>query len=144
MVKVYKSAVIPAPIGKVWSVIRDFGGIHKLAAAIAERTDIEGGEPADKVGCVRAIHLKDGGVIRERLIALSDHQHVLTYTILESPLGVHDYVATMHALPVTEDSGTFVEWSAEFGCAQGREAELEKTIGEGVFGGGLKQMKALV
>ena len=56
--------------------------------------------PADKVGCVRAIHLKDGGVIRERLIALSDHQHVLTYTILESPLGVHDYVATMHALPV--------------------------------------------
>src|ERR1700758_4569869 len=36
-----------------------------------------------------------GGHFRERLLALSDRDHICTYTILESPLPITDYVATI-------------------------------------------------
>ena len=143
MPKIYKSAVIGAPIAKVWPLLRDFGGIHKIAP-IAKSTEIQGGEPADRIGAVRDIHTHDGGLIRERLVALSDHEHTQTYVILESPLGVTDYEATIHALPVTAGDHTFVEWSASFGCERGREAELVEAIGNGVFAAALEQVKTLI
>ena len=36
-------------------------------------------------------------MIRERLLALSDYDYSCTYEILESPMGVENYVATLEA-----------------------------------------------
>jgi len=64
-----------------------------------------------------------------------------TYSILESPMGVENYVATLRLTPVTDGEKTFLEWSAEFDCAPEREAELINNIGSGVFQGGFDALK---
>ncbi len=79
MVKVYVSSVIDAPIEKVWSRVRDFNALPSWHPAIAD-SKIEGDLHADRIGCVRHFHTKDGGLIRERLLMLSDIQHSCTYT----------------------------------------------------------------
>jgi len=140
MVKVYTSSVIDAPAGELWARIRDFNGLPDWHPGIAE-SRIELGQPADKVGCIRNFTLKDGGRIREQLLALSDYDFSVTYSILESPMGVENYIATLKLTPITDGNRCFAEWTAEFDCAPGREAELARMIGQGVFQGGFDALK---
>jgi hypothetical protein len=141
MVKVYQSSVIEAPAERVWAVVRDFNGLPKWHPAIAE-SRIEQSQPADKVGCIRNFSLKDGGRIREQLLALSDFDYAQTYSILESPMGVENYVATLRLVPITDGNRTFIEWSAEFDCPTERERELAELVGGGVFQGGFEALKS--
>ncbi len=140
MPEVYVSSVIGATAEAVWTRIRDFNGLPNWHPAVAE-SRIEGGAPADQVGCVRAFRLKDGGFIREKLLALSDFDFACTYSILESPMGVKNYVATLKLTPITDGDRAFAEWSAEFDCAADRESELVELIGSGVFQGGFDALK---
>src|SRR3546814_20678582 len=93
MAEVYASSVIVAPADRVWARIRDFNGLPAWHPLIAE-SRIEAAAPADQVGCVRAFRLKDGGFIREKLLALSDYDFSCPYSILDSPMVVENYVAT--------------------------------------------------
>ena len=142
MVSVYTSSVIDAPAERVWSRIRDFNALPQWHPAIAE-SRIEQEQPADRIGCVRNFQLKDGGTIRERLLALSDYDYSCTYSILDSPMGVDKYVATLKLTPITDGNRCFAEWSAEFACAPARERELANSIGQGVFQGGFDALKRL-
>src|SRR3546814_18031154 len=87
MADVYASTVIVAPADRVWARIRDFTGLPAWHALIAE-SRIEAAAPADQGGCARAFHLKAGGFIREKLLALSEYDFSCPYSILESPMGV--------------------------------------------------------
>ena len=120
MIKVYTSSVIEAPADAVWAQVRDFNGLPKWTPFVAE-SRIEKGMPADRIGCVRNFRLRDGGVIREQLLTLSDYDYQCSYSILESPMGVENYVATLKLTPVTDGNKTFAEWWAEFDCAPERE-----------------------
>lgn len=140
MVEVYKSTVIDAPADRVWSIIRDFNGLPTWHPAIAE-SRIEQSHPADKVGCVRNFSLHDGGRIREQLLALSDFDFTCVYSILESPMGVENYVATLRVIPITDGNRSFLEWSAEFDCPEPRESELIDLVGNGVFQRGFNALK---
>jgi len=140
MVKVYASSVIEAPADRVWARVRDFNGLPDWHPAIAD-SRIENDLPADKVGCVRNFNLKDGGNIREQLLTLSDFDYTCSYSILDSPMGVENYIATLKLTPVTDGNRTFAEWQAEFDCAPERAQELAATIGQGVFQGGFDALK---
>ncbi|MBL8329560.1 MAG: SRPBCC family protein [Rubrivivax sp.] len=140
MIRVYTSSVIDASAETVWSRIRDFNALPLWHPGIAD-SRIENNEPSDRVGCIRHFHTRDGGLIRERLLALSDYDYTCTYEILESPMGVAAYVATLKLTPVTDGNRVFAEWSAEFECASGRENELSQLIGQGVFQGGFDALK---
>jgi len=143
MIKVYASSVIDAPADAVWAQVRDFNGLPQWTPFVAE-SRIEEGQPADRIGCVRNFRLRDGGVIRERLLTLSDYDYQCSYSILESPLGVENYVATLKLTPVTEGNRTFAEWWAEFDCAPEREAALAEQIGQGVFQAAFDSLKKVV
>jgi hypothetical protein len=78
VIKVYVSSVIDAPADQVWGVIRDFNGLPKWTPFVAD-SRIEGGMAPDAVGCVRNFRLKDGGVIREQLLTLSDYDFQQSY-----------------------------------------------------------------
>jgi hypothetical protein len=132
MTKVYVSSVIPAPAADVWKVVRDFNGLPHWAPFVAE-SRIEQNAHADQIGCIRSFTLKDGGRIRERLLALSDYDLSCSYAILESPMQVENYVATLSLTPITDGNMTLAEWQAEFDCAPGREESLTQQIGSGVF-----------
>jgi hypothetical protein len=140
MVRVYVSSVIDASADNVWSRVRDFNGLPQWHPSIAD-SRIENSEPSDRVGCIRHFHTRDGGTIRERLLALSDYEYTCSYSILESPMGVDNYVATLKLTPITDGSRTFAEWSAEFDCAEERERELTELIGQGVFQVGFDALK---
>jgi Polyketide cyclase / dehydrase and lipid transport len=140
LIRVYVSSVIEAGADTVWSRIRDFNSLPQWHPVIAD-SRIENNEPSDRVGCIRHMHTRDGGMIRERLLALSDYEYSCVYEILESPMGVDNYVATLKLTPVTDGQRCFAEWSAEFDCAEGRERELTELIGNSVFQGGFDALK---
>jgi Polyketide cyclase / dehydrase and lipid transport len=142
MIKVYTSTVINGSADAVWAVVRDFNGLAKWTPFVAD-SRIEGGLPADKVGCIRNFRLKDGGLIREQLLTLSDYDYQCTYSILESPMGVENYVATLKLTPVTDGNTTFAEWWAEFDPPMGKEKELADGIGQGVFQAAFNQLKSM-
>jgi hypothetical protein len=56
-------------------------------------------------------------------------------------MGVEKYIATLKLTPITDGNRCFAEWTAEFDCAPGREAELARMIGQGVFQGGFDALK---
>lgn len=140
MAHVYVSAVIAAPASAVWDLVRDFNGLPRWTPFVAD-SRIEQMQPADKVGCIRNFTLRDGGRIREQLLALSDYEMSCTYAILESPMGVENYVATLALTPITDGNQTFAEWTADFDCAAEREAELVRNIGAGVFQAAFSMLK---
>jgi len=140
VIHIYTSSVIDAPAEAVWRVIRDFNGLPLWHPLIAD-SRIENNLAPDKVGCVRDFRLRNGDRIRERLLGLSDFDLFCTYSILESPMGVENYVATLRLTPITDGDRTFVEWTAEFDCPPEREAELVSNIGGGVFQGGFDALK---
>ena len=140
MARVYTSSVINASAARVWARVRDFNGLSNWHPAIAE-SRIENGEPADKVGCVRNFSLRNGDRLREQLLGLSDFDMFCTYSILDSPMPLTNYVATLRLTPITDNDRTFIEWSAEFDCAPDKEGELVSNIGGGVFQGGFDALK---
>ena len=140
MARVYVSSVINGRSDRVWARVRDFNGLPSWHPGIAE-SRIENGEPSDKVGCVRDFRLRNGDRIREKLLGLSDFDLFCTYSILESPMGVSNYVAVLKLAPVTDGNRTFAEWSAEFDCAPERANALMQTVGQGVFQGGFDALK---
>lgn len=141
MARVYISTVIGAPADRIWQTIRDFNALPDWVPAVRE-SRIEGGQPADQVGCVRAFRLQDGGFLRERLLALSDYDFSVTCAILESPMGVENYIATLKLAPITDGNRTFAEWTAEFDCDPANEAELTDNIGNNVFQAAFDALKA--
>jgi hypothetical protein len=138
MARVYVSSVIAAPAAKVWERVRDFNALPRWHPAIRE-SRIENAEPSDKVGCVRDFRLQNGDRIRERLLGLSDYDFFCTYSILESPMPLTNYVATLRLTPVTDRS--FAEWSAEFDCAVDVANDLVANIGTNVFQAGFDSLK---
>ena len=140
MARVYVSSVINGRSDRVWARVRDFNGMPSWHPGIAE-SRIENGEPSDKVGCVRDFRLRNGDRIRERLLGLSDFDLFCTYAILESPMGVENYVATLQLTPITDGNRCFAEWTAEFDCPPQSAAGLVADIGGNVFQAGFDALK---
>lgn len=140
MASVFVSSVLNAPPEEVWELIRDFNGLPKWHPDIVE-SGIEDGKAADQVGCIRNFALSDGDRIREQLLTLSDVEFTCTYSILESPMGVENYVATLRLVPITDGQRSYIEWTAEFDAPEGEDEALEEHIGENVFQGGFDALK---
>lgn len=140
MVVVRESTIIDAPLDDVWRILRDFNGHDRWHPAVATSA-IEDGLPVDAVGAVRRFRLADGGELREQLLSLSDAAHRLTYCILEAPLPLMGYVATIRLKPVTDGDRTFWEWRSEFHPPPTREAELVALVRDGIYRAGFAAIR---
>jgi NADPH:quinone reductase-like Zn-dependent oxidoreductase/uncharacterized protein YndB with AHSA1/START domain len=143
LIRVRRSAVIDAPIERVWAVLRDFNSHSAWHPAVGPST-IERGEAPDQVGCVREFALKDGHQIREQLLALSDRDHVSTYCILDATLPMRRYVATVQLKRVTDGNRTFWHWESTFDVPRGREREFEQLVGGQVYEAGFTGLAAFL
>lgn len=143
MVKVVKSTVIDAPIDEVWAILRDFNGHDRWHPAVAV-SRIEERRGSDEIGCVRDFALKQGGAIREQLLSLSDRDYSFTYCILDAPIPLEGYVATVRLKPITDGNRTFWHWQSEFRPPLEREAELSRMVGEDIYEGGFAAIKAIL
>ncbi len=123
--KVSKSADIPAPPAKVWEVIGGFCAISKWHPAIEKcELSTKGGKQ------FRTLSLKGGGTILEEQLSHDDGKMNYSYSILESPLPVADYEATIAVTPA--GSGSKVTWWSTFKAKGAEDAKAEATIG-GIF-----------
>lgn len=140
MPRVFVSTVINAEASAVWERVRDFNGMPKWHPRIRD-SRIEDAYPADKIGCIRNFHLQSGDMIREQLLGMSDYDLFYSYTMLEGPMPVSNYLATLRLTPVTDGGRCFAEWSAEFDCDADKATDLMNGIGTNVFQGGFDALK---
>jgi uncharacterized protein YndB with AHSA1/START domain len=129
MIRMHRSSVIDAPIGRVWDIVRDFNALPRWFPGVTE-SRIEPGKHADQIGCVRDFVIEGGPHMRERLTGLSDPRHKLSYAMVEGPLPVFSYVANVRLLPITDGDRTFIEIAAEFDCASEKEADVVALLGK--------------
>ena len=140
MVKLLRSTVVDAPINDVWRFLRDFNGHDRWHPAVDVST-IEDGETSDTVGAIRAFRLTDGSGLREQLIALSDRDFSLTYSIVEAPLPLDDYVATMSLKPVTDGDRTCIFWTSQFHPPAASAERLTRMVATDIYEVGLKALQ---
>ncbi len=142
MVEVRRSTIVHAPVAEVWRVLRDFNGHDRWHPAVATSA-IEGQEPVAAVGSVRRFKLSDGSELREQLLALSDKDFSLTYCLLESPIPLMGYVATIRLKPVTDGDRTFWEWRSEFEPPARRRDELVQIVAHEIYENGFAAIHKL-
>lgn len=124
MIHVMASSVINAPVSSVWGLIRDFGALGGWLPGV-KHCAIENNTPSDRIGAVRCIEMEDVGIIREQLLALSDVDHAVTFSIIESTLPIWNYRSTIALLPITDGNRTFIQWHGQFEAAVEHAASME-------------------
>ena len=126
---VYRSTLFDAPVGEVWAVIRGFEDWSGWVSAI-ESCKVEGDIPSGSlVGSVRSVTMRSGGVLRERLLGLSDHEHTITYAMEQTDTPMRDYVSTIRLLAVTDGDRTFAEWTGSFDAVPEQAAPIAEAMG---------------
>lgn len=142
MPKPYASTTINAPADDVWGFVRDFANLAEWHPGIGD-SEVEQSQPADKVGCVRRLTLRDGGVVRERLLALDDVDRCYTYEFVDSPFPVRSYRSTIRVAPVTDSGQTFLEWWAWYDADAKDEEQMTKTFAEDNYAVALAELSGL-
>jgi Polyketide cyclase / dehydrase and lipid transport len=122
MAKIHASGVIPAAVESVWEYVRDFNGLPKWFPGVTD-SHIEAGATVNQAGCVRNFGLEGGPRIREQLLALSDQDHLCNYKMIECPLPIANYVATLR-LSSRDGSGTLAEITSQFDSPPAQEKEM--------------------
>lgn len=131
-VQVHVSSVLDANVDEVWKLVRGFNAMPQWNPGVVASRIEEDRDP-DSVGCVRNFQLRDGSTVRERLLSLCDTRHHFAYSMLDSELGLLDYVAEFSLRPVTDGDRTYVTWSANFRTRPGQETEKADLVANGVF-----------
>ncbi len=125
MPKIHVSSVIPAPVERVWEYIRDFNSLPKWFPGVTD-SHIEAGMPANQAGCIRNFGLEGGPRIREQLLAISDQDRVFNYKMVEGPLPVANYVATVRL--GGDGKATFAELTSQFDVPPALEKEIVRLL----------------
>lgn len=141
MPAVHVSSVIDAPIEKVWAVVRDFNGLPSWHPRMVE-SEIEDGRSATDIGAVRKFKLASGAIVREKLLAFSDADHLTTYSIIGHPAPITNHTATLRLERVTDGDRTFAVWTAAFDAPADQADAIAKGMGDNVFQGGFDALKS--
>jgi len=138
MIKVTTGAVIDAPAEKVWAVLRPFQNMTVWHPAVV-RSDREGAVGADAPGEIRALTVEGASaVLRERLESLSDETRTVTYSIVEGPLPVTNYLGTLSVHADTLSGRSFVEWGARCDATGGADEAETAAMMRFIYETGLK------
>ncbi len=134
MSTVKMTTTIPVSADQIWNVIGQFNALPDWHPGVV-RSDLEEG------GAIRRLTLTGGGEIVERLEKSDDQGQTYTYSIIESPLPVSGYTAT---IKVTEEGGgvSTVEWSSSFKPSGAPENDAIKAI-ESIYQAGFDNLKQM-
>jgi ribosome-associated toxin RatA of RatAB toxin-antitoxin module len=136
MAKVSMTTKVNVPASQLWDLIGGFNALPAWHPAI-EKSEVE----EDDSGSIRTLTLAGGGKIVERLESQDDSGHSYSYAILESPLPLTNYHATIR---VNEDEGggCTVEWSSEFNPVGAPENDAMKAV-EGIYQAGFDNLRKM-
>lgn len=146
--KVTETIEINASVAKVWAAIKDYDSLNKWHPGFAKDEIVKGSN--NMPGAVRALTIKDGPTFTEELVAFSEKDHTYQYRIIESPLPLQDYVATVSVKKGNEGM-TVVTWVGHFKRKNPADnpPEAESDAGavnliKGVYQSGLANLKKML
>ena len=132
MTAVREEGEFGAGIDEVWKLVGDFKG---FVEAMGVPVEVSG----DGVGATRSIPL-GGPPTVERLEELDNDAKRLVYSMIEGPLPVKDYLASMQ-LTAIDSNRTRLEWSSTFEPTGMTEADAIDTV-RGIYRGGIAWLQA--
>ena len=112
--KVEKSITIKADPAKVWALVKDFGNMQKWHPAVVTDKVTQKKDENGDMATFRALALKGGGVINEKLRSIDDAGMKLKYEIVDSPLPLTDYNSTITVAKGEAAGETTVTWVGRF------------------------------
>ena len=143
MAKVSMTTNLNASADQVWKLIGGFNALPDWHPSV-EKSDLT------EAGQTRTLALAGGGKFVEKLEKVDDGERTYTYSIVDSPLPVANYTATIKVSG--EGDNSTIEWSSDFEPVGGASAEeamkavqdiyktgfdnLQKMFGGGQFGKG--------
>ena len=130
-VEVRQVAEVKASPAAVWAKIGEWCAIKDWHPAIAACQPGKRG--------LRTLTLKDGGKILEKINKTGKNTY--SYEILESPLPVKNYKATLTAKADSLGS-TDLTWTAKFDAAKGKTDAEAAAVINGIFEAGLNNIKS--
>ncbi len=133
--RVSSSTHIDVPAERVWELIGQFKALADWHPAV-EKSELEQG------GKMRRLSLVGGGTIVERLERIDDESFKYSYSIVNSPLPVTNYVSELKVVKDDSGKGCRVEWSSEFEPAGTSASDAEKVIRD-FYEAGVKNLQAL-
>lgn len=125
---------IPASADQVWQLVGGFNSLPDWLPIIAKSESGEGGR-------LRRLHTPTGDIIVERLETFDNAARTYSYSIVQAPFPVTDYVATLRVEALGE--GARVTWSGRF-TPKGVSDEAAQALFEGVYSDGLAALVASV
>jgi len=133
MTKVSMSTNLNVSADQVWKLIGGFNALPDWHPAVEKSELTEEGQ-------TRTLSLAGGGTIVEKLEKVDDDARTYSYSIVDSPLPVANYTATIKVSG--EGDNSTIEWSSEFDPAGAPEQDAMKAI-EGIFQAGFDNLKKM-
>lgn len=145
---VKESVEINASPAKVWSLVKDWNGLHKWHPAFSN-TEIKSGEN-NKVGSLRTLTMTDGAKFDEELLGFNAKKMLYSYEILgDSPLPVADYSSSIQVKSGKAKGTSVLVWKGKFkrkvadNPPAGQDDAGVKKVIIGAYQAGLQNVKKL-
>ena len=133
MTKVSMSTNLNVSADQVWKLIGGFNALPDWHPAV-ENSELT------QEGQTRTLSLAGGGTLVEKLEKVDDGARTYTYSIVDGPLPVANYTATIKVSG--EGDNSTIEWSSEFEPAGAPEQDAMKAI-EGIYQAGFDNLKKM-
>lgn len=121
---VKEETLVNAQAKAVWALAGGFQVLDRWHPAVVSSTLLGTGK---EIGDIRILTLKDNATIVERLEFYDDHAMTYRYQILESPLPVENYHASV-TVKSAEDGMATVIWQSSFKAEGASDDEAKKII----------------
>ncbi|EPL3174189.1 SRPBCC family protein [Serratia ureilytica] len=120
---------IPASADTVWQLIGGFDALPDWLPFIPKSVISQGGR-------VRTLTTADGGTVIERLEAFDNRQRSYSYSIMQAPFPVVNYLSTLSVHATGDANVARVEWSGSFTPVNISDDEAVALF-SGIYQGGL-------
>ena len=123
---------IPASPNEVWQLIGGFNSLPDWLGYILKSELSEGGR-------VRHLANPQGESIVERLEKFDNTARSYSYSIIEAPFPITQYLSTLHVKPSADGKRALVEWSATFTPTGVSDTEASQIV-QVIFEDGLVEL----
>ena len=127
MIHVEIEEVFNASATKIWGLVGDFNGLGKIMPGV-----IQSRQEGEGVGSLRILSLPQNLRAIERLHALDPDQMKISYSVVESPMPVQNYLATMQVIPINQQTCR-LKWFSDFEANAGVPEEKAKRMIEKAY-----------
>lgn len=119
---------------EVWKLIGGFGSLPDWVSGVHQSKLDDGGR-------VRHLHDDAGHFFVEQLETYDHAGRRYSYSILQSPISVKNYLSTLAVIPAALGTGSHIEWSATFDPVDMSKEASEEIFHE-IFSQGLASLNA--